>query len=115
MKQAKTALVIVTLLLINFFAEAQKDHAHTEEYCMLLATQKFMSTKVTISIDYGEAFSPWKDARERDSTTGKIAVYNSVIDALNYMNGKGWKFVNAYVITLGSQNVYHYLMRRDIE
>ena len=26
----------------------------TEEYCLVLATQKFMSTKVTIAIDYGQ-------------------------------------------------------------
>jgi len=34
-----------------------------EEYCMVLATQKFLSTKVKISVDFGQQVSFWKDTR----------------------------------------------------
>ena len=85
----------------------------TEEYCMVLATQKFMSTKVTIAIDYGQERKFFSDNRYKDADD-KVQAFNSVVDALNFQNSQGWEFVNAYVITLGSQNVYHYLMRRHI-
>ena len=87
--------------------------ARTEEYCMILATQKFMSTKVTIAIDYGQERKYFADNRYKDEA-GKVMAFNSVIDVLNYQNSQGWEFVNAYVITVSSQNVYHYVMKRRI-
>jgi hypothetical protein len=85
----------------------------TEEYCMILATQKFMSTKVTITIDFGQERKFFTDSRYKDAE-GKVQAFNSVIDVLNYQNSQGWEFVNAYVITVGGQNVYHYVMKRHI-
>ena len=111
----KTTILILALALIALSCYSQTDVKRTEEYCLVLATQKFMSLKLTIYVDYGQERNYWKDTRERDSTTGKVAVYESVIDALNYMNSKGWMFVNAYAISTGNQNVYHYLMRREIK
>ena len=111
----KRKILILALILIAVNCYSQPVVKRTEEYCLVLAMQKFMSPKLTIYVDYGQERSYWKDTRERDSTTGKVAVYESVVDALNYMNGKGWMFVNAYAITTGNQNVYHYLMRREIE
>ena len=87
--------------------------ARTEEYCMILATQKFMSTKVTIAIDYGQERKFFSDNRYKDEA-GKVMSFNSVIDALNFQNAQGWEFVNAYVLTVNSQNVYHYVMKRRI-
>lgn len=86
----------------------------TEEYCIVLATQKAFSYKVTITIDYGLHRSMWKDSRVTDEA-GQLKVFESVVDALNYMNSLGWEFMNAYVITVSSQNVYHYLMKRKIQ
>ena len=87
--------------------------ARTEEYCMILATEKFMSNKLTITIDYGQERKYFTDYRYKDSE-GKVKTFNSVIDVLNYQNSQGWEFVNAYVITVASQNVYHYVMKRRI-
>ncbi|QIX62279.1 hypothetical protein HER32_14270 [Hymenobacter sp. BT18] len=94
-------------------APAAPSVARTEEYCMMMATQKLMSTKVIITMDYGQERKFFSDARYKDAE-GKVQAFNSVIDALNYMNGQGWEFVNAYVITVGGQNVYHYVLRRRI-
>lgn len=86
----------------------------SEEYCMILATSKLLSTKLTIEVDFGQEWSFWKDKRSLRDENGKKIVFNSVIDALNYMSADGWKFVNAYAITVSSQNVYHYVMRREL-
>lgn len=93
--------------------ELSKKNA-SEEYCMILATSKLLSTKLTIEVDFGQEWSFWKDKRSLRDENGKKIVFNSVIDALNYMSADGWKFVNAYAITVGSQNVYHYVMRREL-
>jgi hypothetical protein len=80
------------------------------KFCLLMATGKFLSKEVDISIDYGQDSSLFEDTRIRDKN-GKIINFNSVIDALNYMESLGWEFVNAYAITVGNQNVYHYLLK----
>lgn len=36
-----------------------------------------------------------------------------MVDAMNYMGALGWEFQQAYVVTTGQQNVYHWLMRKN--
>lgn len=38
--------------------------------------------------------------------------FNSMVDGMNYMGKDGWEFVQAYVVTLGNQNVYHWLLKK---
>lgn len=81
-------------------------------YCELVGTQRLLSTKVTITIDFGEHLNLWKDNRVKDEQTGKVKLFNSMVDALNFMGEDGWEFVQAYVVTTGQQNVYHWLLKR---
>jgi uroporphyrinogen-III synthase len=76
-----------------------------------------MSTKLTIQIDFGQRtkfFSAGKETILKDEE-GKALDFNSMIDALNFMSQNGFEFVNAYAITLGSQNVYHYILKKKKE
>ena len=86
----------------------------TEEYCLILASGQLFSTKVTISIDFGQERKFFSDSKLKDKS-GQAIKFNSVIDALNYMNSLGWEFVDAYTITIGNSHVYHYLMKRKIQ
>ncbi|NJO92534.1 MAG: hypothetical protein HC831_28885 [Chloroflexia bacterium] len=105
----KLLFSIASLLIIsNTYAQ------RTEEYCLVVGTAKFMSTKLSISVDYGESAGAFADRRVRDEESGKVVSFNSMVDALNYMNENGWEFINAYTITAANQNVYHYLMRRRL-
>lgn len=81
-------------------------------YAQIMGIQKFLSTKVNITVDFGQSRGFFTDARLRDEKTGEVQSFNSMVDALNYMALDGWEFVQAYVITAGQQNVYHYLLRR---
>ena len=86
-----------------------------EEYCMVLATSRFLSTKVTITVDFGQETHLFKYTDERiKDEQGNVIKFNSVIDALNYMAKQGWIFVNAYAVTISNQNVYHYVLRRRL-
>jgi len=117
----KKALFILTLIIS--LGLVSKLQSQTNEiavdtvkyvYCELMGIQKFMSTKVTVSIDFGEEHSYFQDTRLRDEATGKVQTFNSMVDALNYMGGKGWEFFHAYVVTAGSQNVYHWLLKKKM-
>lgn len=115
LKKITLALLLATSTAVALPARAQ-DAASAkapEQYCMVLATAKMFSTKVTVALDYGQEtkFFGGTDARLKDES-GRIQAFNSVVDALNYMSSQGWEFVNAFVITTSGQNVYHYLLRR---
>ena len=47
-------------------------------------------------------------------SNGKKIVFNSMVDGMNYMGKFGWKFAQAYAITIGQSNVYHWLLYKDI-
>jgi len=83
------------------------------EYVQIVGTSKLLSTKLTIEIDFGQRtkfFSSGKETIVKDES-GEKMIFNSMIDALNFMSKNGFEFVNAYAITIGNQNVYHYLLR----
>lgn len=82
-------------------------------YIEIVGTSKLMSTKLTIEIDFGQrdkAFN-FKDKVFMDAE-GKNVEFNSMIDALNYFTDYGYEYLDAYAVTVGNQNVYHYLLRK---
>ncbi len=90
------------------------------EYLQILGTSKMMSTKLTITIDIGQKTKYISMSNNSDVTllkdeNGQGIIFNSMIDALNFMSANGYDYVNSYAITVGGQNVYHYLMRKSIK
>lgn len=89
-------------------------------YCLLLgkATNFLgLGSKCTVEIDFGEGQSVWRGGIDNTivDDNGKPIKFNSMVDALNFMSQFGWEFVNAYVITLASnQHVYHWLLKKDV-
>lgn len=83
------------------------------EYVQIVGTSKTFSTKLNIDIDFGQENSMWtaKDTQLRDKN-GKKVVFNSMIDALNFMSANGYEFIDANAIIVNSQNVYHYMLRK---
>lgn len=73
-----------------------------------------LNKNVTVTVDLGQFQSAFKPYTLLDDQ-GKTIKFNSMVAAMNYMGERGWKFVQAYVITEGNkQNVYHWLMYKDI-
>lgn len=116
----KKLLFFAALCCISKLAVAQEKTQELsktiakEEYCMVLASSKLLSTKVNIAVDFGQEWSFWKDKRSLKDDSGKKLEFDSVIDALNYMSSQGWEFVNAYALTTSGQNVLHYVMKRNL-
>ena len=44
-----------------------------------------------------------------------VKKFNSMVDAMNWMGSMGWEFVQAYVVTVGNQNVYHWLLKKNLK
>lgn len=107
-------MFVAILVSQSFLALAQEIKIPDYTYCELLGYRKLLSTKVSVSIDYGQETKVFQDNRIRDEETGKVKNFNSMVDALNYMGEKGWEFVQAFVVTEGSQNVYHWLLKRRL-
>lgn len=112
------------ILLVLLFLSVSKLSAQTVndvpikdidvDYVQIVGTSKMFSTKLTIQIDFGQKtkfFSTGKETILKDEE-GKALDFNSMIDALNFMSKNGFDFVNAYVIMVSNQNVYHYMMRK---
>jgi hypothetical protein len=118
-KFKNVGFTICLMLLTKFSIFAQNTENTSNEnvakyvYCEMVGTQKLFSTKVTIALDFGEERSIWKDNRLKDEVTGRAQSFNSMVDALNYMGEQGWEFAQAYVVTVGQQNVYHWLLKKN--
>lgn len=85
-------------------------------YIQIVGTSKLFSSKVSIQIDFGQStkfFSSGKDTQIKNNK-GKKVKFNSMIDALNFMSKHGYKFTQAYAFAVGNQNVYHYLMEKEL-
>ena len=121
-KMKKTFFILLTIGLLgisNVYSQTVNDVLIKDidvQYIQIVGTSQLLSNKVTIEIDFGQlnkVFSS-KDTQVKDEN-GKLIKFNSMIDALNFFSKNGYKFVNAYAITIGSQNVYHYMMERNKE
>ena len=110
----KKALLLLAFVATMMAASAQRPH---KAYAELLGTTNFLQTKVTISIDFGQEISFWQQHAQKQlvDQNGKEMKFNSMVDAMNYMGTLGWEFEQAYVVTVGQQNVYHWLMSKLVD
>jgi hypothetical protein len=108
------SLFVITSL--SSFSQITIDSLNVKAaYCEIVGTQGFLSSKLTIRIDYGQdsgsIFNP-KDSRLKGED-GKAIKFNSMIDVLNLMHIEGWNFVTAYIIGDAQRGyVYHWLLKR---
>ena len=106
-------LLIIALALIACFVS----NAQGKIYCELLGTQQFLSKKVTVQVDFGQQSKFFSDNRLVDEK-GEVIIFNSMVDAMNYMGTLGWEFEQAYVVTVGTgsgaSNVYHWLLSKFV-
>ena len=114
-------IAVLVFLATNLKAQTNDSIQSNEskyQYCEVVgSTSSILSTKVRIQVDYGQEVSFWNQYSKRviKEEDGKAIKFNSMIDALNYMGTQGWEFVQAYAVTMGNTNVYHFLMKRKLE
>ena len=106
-------LLLIGVLLYStatVFAQATE---RTEEYCEFTLEGTFASGgKCAIRLDYGQEHTGLLGlAGKLRDESGKPVLFNSAVEALNYLNGYGWELVTVHKI---SSDTY-YVMRRRAE
>lgn len=118
MKTPSKFIISGFLLLLSVSAIAQsvngipiKDIDVT--YIQIVGRGNLTGTKVSVDVDFGQQNKVFSsdDTRIVDES-GSLVKFNSMIDALNFFNRNGYEYVDAYTVTIGSSNVYHYLLRK---
>lgn len=101
------------MLSISMSAMGQEPY---KVFCELLGEGKFLSKKVTVTVDFGQKVSYWQSKTKQTlvDENGDKLEFNSMVDAMNYMGKRGWKFEQAYVVTVGQENVYHWLLSKEV-
>ncbi len=118
MKKLFTLLLFVSLCTINFAQTSANTFlldsttVSKYSYCEIVGTSNLIGTKVSVELDFGQRVKLFQDTRYKDSETGKVVKFNSMVDAMNFMGKNGWEFCQAYAITTGNQNVYHFLLKK---
>jgi hypothetical protein len=107
----KILLFLVMLITLRSFAQ---DTTYIEQYCRLDISERPLSNKVAIDVDFGESRRLFADYRLRDEETGKLKKFNSIIDALNYMGSQGWSLVNAFQVNSNKSTSpsYEYIFKK---
>lgn len=91
-----------------------------EVYCMILgyATNLLgMGSKCSVQVDFGEGEGTWTGGLDNTlvDENGKVIKFKSMIDAMNFLSRFGWRFLDAYAITLAPNNhVYHWIMAKTV-
>tara|TARA_R110000796_G_C14496520_1_gene428386 strand:+ start:379 stop:738 length:360 start_codon:yes stop_codon:yes gene_type:complete len=81
------------------------------KYVTIVSTSKiFKIFQTTTYLDYGQ-ISTVRDIRKGQiMENGKLMVFNGTMGALNFLQSKGYKYINQYLITASGQNVYYILL-----
>lgn len=110
----KKLLLLFVFCIASMVILAQK--SVNFEYCFLNGSynDKFANNKYTVHIDFGENTKLKSDKNYSDAT-GKSIVFNSMIDAMNFMDKQGWELVQAYVITpTNSRSINQWILKRKL-
>ena len=106
-------LLLITVLAILVVAATAQETRKT--FCQIVGTGKVLSAKIRVQIDFGQKRSYWNQYKNfMVDETGKRIEFYSMVDAMNYLAKFRWKFEQAYAVTVGGENVYHWLLSKDI-
>ena len=120
----KKLLLLFTVVLFSIVIKAQTPQSFILDstsvsqysYCEIVGTKGMFTTKVTVEIDFGQATKFWSSYKSKvykDPATGEPKIFNSMVDAMNFMGVNGWEFTQAYIIgDSHSGYVYHFLLKR---
>ncbi len=113
MKRIVLAAIVALLSSVSYGQVIVEDVNVNEldiKYIELVGRGKAFSLKMKIIVDYGQEFS-FKSQAIR-SASGEKAAFNSMIDALNFMDANGWEFVSNYTVRTDTDVTVRYILRK---
>ena len=105
-------IVAACVLSANLFAQRKV-------YCEIVEYNLLSSKSIKVLVDFGqERAKPLLNQNVLVDAQGEDIVFNSKIDALNYMDSLGWNFLQAYTSVDGSKgstsSKIHWLLYKDV-
>ena len=116
----KNLILIFSLILMSPLVHSQVsvegvdiNELEAVKYVQMLGYNKSLfGQKIIVTIDYGQKFNAFKSQLIKDKNDNNL-VFNSMVDALNFMEENGWEYVNNTEYSTGSSNVSHFLLKRQ--
>jgi hypothetical protein len=116
MKKLLLVLTIMFFTQLSFsqvFVEEQNINELDIKYIQLVGVNTSMfGVKIKVFVDYGQK-AKFMKADGIKNSKGETKKFNSMMDALNFMNKNGWKFVNYTETIVGSKLRYLYLLEKE--
>jgi len=84
-------------------------------YCQLVGSNASLFSKAHITIDYGQRYlNSGLNRQQISGPNRQPVVFNSTIDALNFMVRQGWELISTQVIgnESGSESTFIYMLKR---
>lgn len=104
-------LIVFGLFTITLFAQSRV-------YCEIVE-RRSLGKKVKVIVDFGQKRQKNTKAQTLVDENGNMVIFNSKIDALNYLDGLGWNFLQAYTEVNGSDgdasSRIHWLLYKEIK
>lgn len=89
-------------------------------FCEIKGIEKELSAGLKVVFDFGNSpvYSIWgglKSKQKLVDDTGQEIKFNSMVDAANYMAGKGWQFQQAYSSVYGGRLIQHWIFFKEAD
>ena len=112
----KLLLLTAMLLSASAFGQNTKQPRHFI-YCELIGPNYSFNSNATVDIDYGQATGAWGLIDHLKDSVGNDLRFNSMVDAMNYMDADGWEFIQSYATTNTVNNLltHHWLLKKDVK
>ena len=108
-------LILFLLLSFTFLTTYSQNKRYL---CEIKGIEKDFTSGLKIVFDFGNnpVYSIWgslKNTQKLVDENGEEIPFNSMVDAGNYMLGKGWTFLQAYSSDYGSNPIIHWIFYKD--
>lgn len=113
MKKTRWILLAMGLLLC-----LPQGHAQRKYFCEIIGKEKELSSGLKIVIDFGKdpTYNIWGELKNDQKLVdgqGKEIKFKSMVDAANFMVGKGWTFQQAYGSVYGGSFISHWIFYKE--
>lgn len=83
-------------------------------YCEIIGERRSPIAPIDVTVDYGEPVKRSKAARAQQEQQGKRIHFDSMAEAMNYLDKEGWEFVQACVESIEGRSYLHWILRKKI-
>jgi hypothetical protein len=83
------------------------------KYIEIVGSKRSISSKMNIEIEFGQKGNliGSNNTKIKDEN-GERVLFNSMVDALNFMDKNGYEYLDSYITTFNDDNTYHYILKK---